>query len=131
MPKVAISIVITAVIILVLVLMSGLWMNAICLPFEVHTFKWQCELAFPFLGLSFAAPAALHGYLVSRSPWIDGPLISIIAAVIAAKLSYFQPFFSTQNSITFATYAFFLVVLPGIVGTLVGHRLQSLLRSDG
>ena len=116
--------VLTVVGILALLLAAGEWMANACLPYEVHSFKWQCELALPFLGLSFAGPTALYGYFACRSPWIEGLLLSLLAAAVATAMSYFQPFFGGPNAVANATTTFYHALLPAVLGALAGYKLQ-------
>ena len=110
---------------LVLLVVAGHWWSIACFPSEVHTFKWQCELGLPALGLSFAVPALLYGFAAARSPWLEGFAVSLVASLAAGSLSYFQPFFSGASMLTNATATLYYAVLPGLQGALAGFRLQS------
>jgi len=110
---------------LILLVLAGAWQGRACLPYEIHTFKWQCEFVLPFLALSFALPAAIYGYWGIPSPWVVGTTISIVATSVAAKMSYLAPFFSGPNTISFAVTATFFCVLPGLLGALSGARLRA------
>ena len=115
--------------ILALLLLAGHWMTAICFPFEVHTPNWQCDVVFAVLGLSFGIPVALYGFFAMESPWLEGTSVSVLAALIANGMSYFQPFWGGPTSMTNATSAVYYAVLPGIIGALAGFKLKAVLQN--
>lgn len=117
----------TVVAMLLLLVLSMHWWVRACFPFEIHTFKWLCEIGTPLVALSFAIPGFIYGATVARSPWFEGFAISIIASVLAGIASYFQPLFGGTSMVN-ATAAVFYAVLPGLLGVLAGSRLRSLRR---
>jgi hypothetical protein len=131
MKRCLIAIAITTASILALLFVAGHLMSIACFPFEAHAFRWQCDLIIASLGLSFAAPTAVYGYIAMRAPWAEGAAITILAAIVATAMSLFQPFFGGAPSMATISTTVYYTVLPGIIGALAGVKLRTFARHAG
>jgi len=100
------------------------WLRNFCMPFEVHTFKWQCELNIPFLGLSFIVAGALFGWITNRAPWVGGAGLGVFLIAFGAFTGLLSPWYGIDLGAA-AVYAIFFGVIPctlGSVGAFTVHN---------
>ncbi len=114
---------------LVLLVGSLHWWSQACFPFEVHAFKWQCELGIPLATLSFVIPAFLYGMVAVTSPWTQGLAATMLASLVANGMNYFEPIFS-GSLFTNATATLCYAISPGLLAVLGGHKLRGSVHSS-
>lgn len=130
MQKTALVYVAAIVLGLFLLALSGGWYYTGCLPFEVHTFKWQCEMQFPFLGLSFALPGALFGFLVPRHPWLGGAMVALAIILIAVVFTdLLRPYYGS-NIFAAVVSAFFFAVFPSVLASVGAFFIRGVNREQ-
>jgi hypothetical protein len=108
---------------LVLQVLVAMWLNYMCLPWEVHTFKWQCELNIPLLGLAFLVPGAMYGFVAARAPWIDGLGVALLLLLIGVMMRYLSPWYGQDTTLAIV-YATFFAVIPCMLASLAGYTLR-------
>ncbi len=113
---------------LLLLGLSGWWYHTTCLPFEIHAFKWQCEVQLPFLGLSFALPGAFFGFLACRHPWLGGAGVALVMVIVAvAFTSLLRPYYGS-NIFAAIVSAVFFAVLPAILASVGASSIRGVNR---
>jgi hypothetical protein len=99
------------------------WLRHFCMPYEVHTFKWQCELNIPFLGLSFIIAGALFGWITDRAAWLGGISVGVLLVGVGALTRLLSPWYGTDLSAA-AVYAIFFGIIPCTLGSVGAFTLH-------
>lgn len=98
--------------------LNWVWLMYACFPFEIHTFKWQCEAALPFLVLCFLLAGAFYAWLGGRYPLLGGALVSLLILGVGAVTPLLDPWYG-QDPVAAAGYAFLLAVVPASIGSFL------------
>jgi hypothetical protein len=85
MKPIRIAIVLAVLLGWILQVSVNMWLDYMCLPWEVHTFKWQCELNLPLLGFAFFLPGAVYGFVAKRAPWLGGFGVALLLLAIGIR----------------------------------------------
>jgi hypothetical protein len=112
----------------ILLVLSGWWFDTACLPFDIHTSKWQCEMQLPFLGLSFALPGALFGFFARHNPWLGGVGVAFVMVIVAVTFTgLLRPYYGS-NIFAAVVSAVFYAVLPAVLASVGAFSIREVSR---
>jgi hypothetical protein len=100
------------------------WMRHVCLPYEVHTSKWQCDVGLWFPSLAAVLGGGTVGLMFQRNGFLLGLAVPILGLLVLLATPFIHGWYGA-DLLAAAQRALILCLAPAAIAGWLGQLVSA------